>query len=765
MKTMLAIIALSLSASAANLTQEPASFAVARSDLQNQHAVLSWKLPTDVTNTVIYRAYGEGGPWTEIAETNDLATTYTDETAPLGVPCWYKIAFAARDEENVRTVGDMCAAVVTHRRCQLLERDWSNMTHVKDGVTVIWNAPYKTSWWNGGKNDSNQTISKPATAQASAELAFDNMRNSAPNIGYASAGTWHAVGVDLGSQFFVSFVRCHPRSDSAGNRAKINGMAIYGANGDIGNAFSTDWPAISDALTDYSTGWHEIPITNIAPYRYFYACNASDDNWRLMVGELQFYGWPATATDDYPIGAVGLTVVQANSSPVRLSWKDNGYGTTFNVERSADGGETWTTIASGLSATTYEDTDVVLGTDYRYRIASVSGDELSYSAAVRCVPYAHGDGEGLHRSAFFPFISTNATEMTEYVSTGAVSIAAATLAEARPIIDDVEGSHTNVYVTWTGKLIVPLNGTYRFRAVANGMVSVWINDANVTRYSAGSGLSELLGDSISLTAGEHNIRVAYWQGASASGCELYWSGAVAEEQIPVSQLKPVVPNALPGEWEGLRPFTSSATAFFPSDARVNADGTFDLAFTGADIQYTDGRVRGHNFLYRPFTGDFKMTVKMKMNASSWKSGEKGGLKVAANLTEASPFEAFLLRGNQTLGLRARRSSLSEPKSLDGKSTWATPYKSATIYMRLDRKGSVFTYYYRAAKTDPWTAIYTYDDSANGYYGDTVYIGPVATCVSIGSDGWGGDSYRTARYAWRFSEFDVHSPRGMNLILR
>ena len=155
MKTVLAIIALSLSASAANLTQEPASFAVARSDLQNQYAVLSWKLPADVTNTVIYRAYGEGGPWTEIAETNDLATTYTDETAPLGVPCWYKIAFAARDEENVRTVGDMCVAVVSHRRCQLLERNWDDMTHVKDGVTIVYNAKGKI--YNNGNNVTRTT--------------------------------------------------------------------------------------------------------------------------------------------------------------------------------------------------------------------------------------------------------------------------------------------------------------------------------------------------------------------------------------------------------------------------------------------------------------------------------------------------------------------------------------------------------------------------------------------------------------------------------
>ena len=158
-------------------------------------------------------------------------------------------------------------------------------------------------------------------------------------------------------------------------------------------------------------------------------------------------------------------------------------------------------------------------------------------------------------------------------------------------------------------------------------------------------------------------------------------------------------------------------------------------------------------------------MTLKMNALSWKTGEKGGLKVAANLTEASPFEAFFLRGNKTLGLRARRSGLSEPNSLDGKATWKTSYTSSTIYMRLERKGSVFTYSYRASKSAPWTAIYQYDDSATGYYGDTVYVGPVATCVNLGANSWVGDSYRTARYTWRFSEIDIHSPRGMSILLR
>ena len=538
MKTIFAAITLSLSASAATLTQEPASFTIARSELTNQYAVLSWTLPAGITNTVIYRAYGEGGPWTELAETNNLATTWTDETAPLGVPCWYKIAFAERDEEDVRTVGDMCAATVSHRRCQLLERDWSDMTHVKDGVTLVYNATGKI--YNNGDGTTR------ATRDESAADAFDDNTATHPNIAAGTISGRSGIGVDLVSQHFLEFVRCNPRTNNNNQKKAFNGHMYYGSN-DQTLDFSSDEPAVTEAavLADNTKRWYELISTNRAPFRFFYAYNPSNTGWCLGICEIQFYGYLSTAYDGYAIGAVDLAAVQDGAS-VALSWKDNGYGTSFNVERSTDGGTTWTALASGLSATSYTDADVALdGTEYRYRIASVSGEAVSYSATVRCVPYVHGDGEGLHRSALFPFISTAATEMAEYVSTGAVKIADATLAEARPMIEGVEGSHTNVYVTWTGKLIVPFAGSYKFTAAAKGMVSVWIDDSNVTRYSAASGYTELTSGATALTAGEHDIRVAYWQGVANSGCTLYWDGAVAKEAIPLSQLKPVVPNALP----------------------------------------------------------------------------------------------------------------------------------------------------------------------------------------------------------------------------
>ena len=759
MKTMLAIIALSLSATAATLTQEPASFTVARSELTNQYAVLSWTLPAGITNTVIYRAFGEGGPWTEIAETNDCATTWTDATAPLGVPCWYKIAFAEIDAEEVRIVGNMCAATVSHRRCQLLERDWEDMSHLKDGVTLVWNAK--------GKIYNNGDGVTPAAGEweLSASYAFDGNTATHPNIAAGSISGRSGIGVNLGSQHLLEFVRCNPRTNNNNQKKAFNGHMYYGSN-DQTLDFSFDEPAVTEAavLADTTKRWYELASTNRAPFRFFYGWNPSNTGWCLGICEIQFYGYPSTAYNGYAIGAVDFVADWNGGATVLLSWKDNGYGTSFNVERSTDGGTTWTAIASGLSATSYTDDDISLdGGERLYRIASVNGNEVSYSATARCVPYVRGDGVGLHRSALFPYISTKATEMAEYVSTGAVYIADATLAEAIPMIDDVEGSHTNVYMTWTGKLIVPFAGSYKFTAEAKGMVSVWINDSNVTRYSAASGYTELTSAETSLAAGEHNIRVVYWQGAADHGFTLYWDGAVAKEAIPVAQLKPVVPKALPEPWEGTHSFSSSDTALFPSDTRVNDDGSFDLAFAGADINYTDGRTRGHNFLWRSFSGDFTATVAIQARLTR-AAGEKAGLMVAAGLDSSSKFEAFFLRGNKSLGLRARRASLVEPKTIGGVSAWGTGYNPTTIYMRLRRTGSKFTYSYRESNNTAWTDIYEYDDGENGFYGDTVYIGPVATYVNNGN-AWETSSYRLARYAWRFSEIDVRPVVGLTVILK
>ena len=54
-----------------DLSIEPTEFTVTRDNLTNQNAVLSWKLPEGVSRTIVYRAHGAGGPWTEVADVQD----------------------------------------------------------------------------------------------------------------------------------------------------------------------------------------------------------------------------------------------------------------------------------------------------------------------------------------------------------------------------------------------------------------------------------------------------------------------------------------------------------------------------------------------------------------------------------------------------------------------------------------------------------------------------------------------------------------------
>src|SRR2546426_5238653 len=75
-----------------------------------------------------------------------------------------------------------------------------------------------------------------------------------------------------------------------------------------------------------------------------------------------------------PSPPTGLTATVLSSSQINLSWTaptDNGGSaiTGYKIERSTNGGTTWTTIVSnsGSTATTYSDTGLTPPTNYTYR--------------------------------------------------------------------------------------------------------------------------------------------------------------------------------------------------------------------------------------------------------------------------------------------------------------------------------------------------------------------------------------------------------------
>src|SRR3989475_827983 len=75
----------------------------------------------------------------------------------------------------------------------------------------------------------------------------------------------------------------------------------------------------------------------------------------------------------------GLAATAVSSSQINLSWApptDNGGSaiTGYMIERSANGGSTWSTIVSnsGSTATTYSDIGLMHGTSYTYRVSAIN---------------------------------------------------------------------------------------------------------------------------------------------------------------------------------------------------------------------------------------------------------------------------------------------------------------------------------------------------------------------------------------------------------
>jgi hypothetical protein len=92
----------------------------------------------------------------------------------------------------------------------------------------------------------------------------------------------------------------------------------------------------------------------------------------------------AAPTPQIPAAPTGLTAAAGSSASVYLSWTNLATNQTgFAIDRSADGGTTWTTVTTVASTvTTYTDTGLSAGTTYTYRVRATNGVGSSAASAT-----------------------------------------------------------------------------------------------------------------------------------------------------------------------------------------------------------------------------------------------------------------------------------------------------------------------------------------------------------------------------------------------
>ncbi len=100
--------------------------------------------------------------------------------------------------------------------------------------------------------------------------------------------------------------------------------------------------------------------------------------WNTLVGQpVTFYVQWVNQTVTVPDAPYGLTATAASSSTIDLNWNapnnDGGSAITgYQIERSTDDGNNWSTIVPHINSTSYTDTRLSPNATYTYRIEAIN---------------------------------------------------------------------------------------------------------------------------------------------------------------------------------------------------------------------------------------------------------------------------------------------------------------------------------------------------------------------------------------------------------
>ena len=134
-----------------------------------------------------------------------------------------------------------------------------------------------------------------------------------------------------------------------------------------------------------TTSYSDTAVVNGSTY--FYSVSAVNTN-----GESALSAYAGAVPQPPPPAApTGLTAAAASSSQINLSWTASTGATSYNVKRATVSGGPYTTVATGVTGTTYNNTGLTASTTYYYVVSAVNGGgegANSTQASATTVPAA-----------------------------------------------------------------------------------------------------------------------------------------------------------------------------------------------------------------------------------------------------------------------------------------------------------------------------------------------------------------------------------------
>jgi fibronectin type 3 domain-containing protein len=358
----------------------------------NAQVSLSWNASSGATSYNVKRSTTNGGPYSTIA-TGLATTSYTNTGLTNGTTYYYVVSASNTAGESPNS--NQASATPTTGPSPPAAPTGLTATAGNAQVSLAWTASSGATSYNVKRSTANggpySTIATGVTT------------TSYTNTGLTNGTTYYYVvsASNTAGESPNSNQASATPSGGSSPPAAPTGLTATASNAQV----SLSWNASSGA-TSYNV---KQSTTNGGPYStiatgvtatsyvnagltngttYYYVVSASNTAGESPNSN-QASATPSGGSSPPP-APTGLTATAGNAQ-VSLSWNASSGATSYNVKRSTVTGGPYTTIATGVTATSYTNTGLTNGTTYYYVVSAVNTvGESPNSTQVSATPTAGG---------------------------------------------------------------------------------------------------------------------------------------------------------------------------------------------------------------------------------------------------------------------------------------------------------------------------------------------------------------------------------------
>ncbi len=346
------------------------------------YAKFTWKSVSGATSYEIYRKGGtlNNSEWKKIATVKGNKTvSYVDKTATRN-DWYYSYSVRAVNGSNKSTY-NTDGLDYNYILAPKLKKAYS----YTDGVKITWadssdvvNKYYvyrKTSsgWKKIGTTTKKSFIDTTA-------VSGKTYTYTVKGVAKTNGGAYNSKGIKVS---YLSMPKLGTVSFDSNNYAKVTWSTVKGASSykilrKINSA--EDWTEIATVKGNTKKSYLD-KVNKKSGYTYEYTVRAID-------GEAKSYYNKTGISNMYlskPSVKIANAVTEENPVGINLSWKAIKGANGYNVLRQAPGETEWTTIAEGITETSFYDNSVQNGIKYRYAVRAVNGSAISRYTSVYMV--------------------------------------------------------------------------------------------------------------------------------------------------------------------------------------------------------------------------------------------------------------------------------------------------------------------------------------------------------------------------------------------